>query len=693
MRGKILFFLIALSFQSYGQNKPYFLNQYLEYILETSSEEVDIQELTDELIFYSNNPFDINHASHSQLLKSPFFSTRQALEIIEHKKRFGPLISIYELQVISKINPSQLLLILPFVSILKSPVTLKENIRLGRHQILSLTETSIPNNNGQKRKTHPGSDSLSHYLGSNVYHNVRYKFDYQKRISWGLNLEKDAGEAMQIDIPKNKWVYDYHSMYFVLKGMGKIDNLQLGDYHANFGQGLTMSTGLSFGKSGLITSAKRSYVHFKPNRSLRENAFLRGIGISIKHQNLTFGSFLSMRKREGSVYLEYNPKDKSILKSTSSITEDGGYYRTASEYARKNTIRDFQTGGFLEYNTSILKVGFIHQFRKFNTYVLPQHNRFLSTSFIGNKYIKDGMYYDAVYRNVNVYGEVCYSPFNSSFGQLHGALISLHKSLDINVLFRNYHPQFISYQTNGFGEKSTTQNETGLYLGFNIYLNDIIKVVGYHDFFRHAKATTNLKAPSYGQDLWIEIQYKPNKTFLAYYRFRTESKKINGTEIPLTKIHTRKVARHRINTTFKLSNSLTLKNRIEWNEVRIVNKSSAGSMIYQDISYNPMNKSYSLSGRIALNQIDDYSNRIYTFEKAPLYDYPMFNHNFSGIRFYGILKFTTFTKTDFWLKYGYLQHHTLIHSIDKPYSIGSGLQETNGPTRHTFTIQIRQSFN
>ena len=51
--------------------------------------------------------------------------------------------------------------------------------------------------------------------------------------------------------------------------MGKLKSLQLGDYQASFGQGLTLNTGIAFGKSSIITNAKRNFNGFGAYRSLR----------------------------------------------------------------------------------------------------------------------------------------------------------------------------------------------------------------------------------------------------------------------------------------------------------------------------------------------------------------------------------------------------------------------------------------
>lgn len=155
-------------------------------------------------------------------------------------------------------------------------------------------EYITPKNLGQLKKEKLTRDSSAHYLGSGIYSNIRYQCKVKSQLEWGFNLEKDAGEKIEFNA-QSPLGYDYHSFYLSLKEIGKIRTIQMGDFQANFGQGLTLSTGLSFGKSGIITSTKRNFNGFKPYKSLRENAFLRGIAFAFQKHNFTIGTFLSQK--------------------------------------------------------------------------------------------------------------------------------------------------------------------------------------------------------------------------------------------------------------------------------------------------------------------------------------------------------------------------------------------------------------
>ena len=62
MRGKYwgLFILMVVWLEVNAQIDTDFINQYIEQMIEITDEDVDIQQLTDQLFYYINNPLNIN---------------------------------------------------------------------------------------------------------------------------------------------------------------------------------------------------------------------------------------------------------------------------------------------------------------------------------------------------------------------------------------------------------------------------------------------------------------------------------------------------------------------------------------------------------------------------------------------------------------------------------------------------------
>lgn len=676
-----------------AQTESEAINQFIERFIENTSDEVDIQQLASDLATYIDHPIDLNKADASELSSVPFLTTFQALEIIEHRNVFGDFISIYELQVLPSFEPDDIKNLLPFVS-LKSPTLkigdFKEIWNLGTHQILTLAETSTPRKKGSTIADTLTDMSINHYTGSSLYHNLRYRFDYKSNISFGINTEKDAFEPF---LTKNNPAgFDYYSYYFSLKNIGRLKAFQLGDFQANFGQGLTLSTGLAFGKSSIITNSKRNFSGFGAYRSLRENAYLRGTAASFQIKNMTLGAFVSYKKIDGNaIYSSDTSNLEGIgdLISTTNIQEDGGLHRTPSELADKDAIKDFQTGMYAEVKLPFGRVGTVNYLRKLNAPLQPSEQVYNKFNFRGDQYSKTGVYYDLMYRNFNVFGEVSHSSFNNSFAQVHGALLSLSNAIDISAVYRNYGKSFITLQSSGFGESSNAANEEGFYLGFESKLSRKFSLLGYYDLFKSKWLKSSLDAPSSGSDFWCELHYKPNKKFNAYYRYRTETKQSNATGEHLSALQFTTIQRHRIHFNYTVNKGIELRGRIETSSFEKQNVQSFGSMIYQDIIFKPFGSRLQLSGRAAYSAIDQFDNRMYSFEQVPLYDYPLFTHSFSGLRYYALARYKVKKGLDFWFRYAVNQVDVPLNSLEDHFTTGSGLEEISGNIKQTFTLQVR----
>ena len=690
MRFKVLLITLILTIlTSYGQTDFPELNRFIERYIENTEDEIDIQQFATDLSYFYINPLDLNKASLQDLLQLPFISPFQALEIVEHRNKFGDYLSIYELQVLNSFSVDEIRDLLFFATLNKNTVSLhfKDLVANGKHQIISLFETQRPRNKGQLIRDTIGDESdKNYYLGSSIYSNFRYRYDYRKNLSFGLNAEKDAGETFLG--PYNKQGFDYYSAYVSLTDIGRISTLNIGDFQANFGQGLTLSTGLAFGKSSIITNAKRNFTGYSAYRSLRENAQLRGVSTTLKLGEFSIGTFASRKKLDANMLNAQDTLDPEISFVTS-ITEDGGFHRTFSELEDKDAIIDNQLGLSLSYNLKRGQIGAVSTYRQFSAALSPNTLPYNAFSFTGTSYSKTGLYYDLVWRNINLFGETSLQSHQSAIATVNGALISLGRNLDLSLVYRNYPSAFISYQSNAFGESSNNQNETGFYAGFTAKLNKDFRLLGYYDLYQHHWLRFRTDAPSYGNDIWLELNYSPSKAFNAYYRFRTETKQENSNSTEVGQIVESTITRHRIHAKLKLTKHLELRNRAEWNTFSSDQTKSLGSYLYQDLVFNNQRGNWQCVARAAIGSIDEFENRIYSFENVPLYDYPLFTMTRSGFRSYLLIRYKASRNLNFWIRYGITKNPTDITSLNQNDTFGSGLNEVEGNHRNTFTFQLR----
>jgi hypothetical protein len=114
---------------------------------------------------------------------------------------------------------------------------------------------------------------------------VRLKAQVNPKISWGLNLENDAGEVFRFDVEKHKLGPDHSSLFFSYAGSGKIQRIIIGDYQAGFGQGLAFWKGMAFGKSANSVPVRKVRAGIRPYAGNNEFEFLRGFALELKLSN------------------------------------------------------------------------------------------------------------------------------------------------------------------------------------------------------------------------------------------------------------------------------------------------------------------------------------------------------------------------------------------------------------------------
>lgn len=679
----ICFYIIAV--EAFCQTDNEIINAYLERYIENTEDEVDMQQFIAELTHYIETPLNLNKASASELFQAVFLTPLQAMEILKHRQQYGDFISIYELQVLDRFDVNDIQAMLPFVSLkdARERFNLRKLWSNGEHMLLSLAEIKTPQSLGFAM----GDSGISRYMGSNIYNNLRYRFNAGRQLQFGFNAENDAGEPF---LKGNTLGYDYVSAYLGIKNLGAIENLQIGDFQANFGQGLTLSNGLAFGKSSIITQTKRSFNGFDTYRSLRENAFLRGCATILALGKWRVGVFASSKQIDANglaTDTSYTPVEFS------SIQEEGGFHRTANELADKDALRDQQFGLFTEFNHTLGKIGFVGTYRKFGGTITPAEQLYNQFRFNGDHYRKGGMYYDFYWNNINLFGEISTQDFEKQTAQTHGALIALGQKFSLTCLFRDYERGFIQYQTNGFGEGGNTQNEKGFYTGFDFKINQAWKILGYYDVFRNPWIGFRTSSPANGDDLWLEIEYKPSRAFSVYYRYRTETKLRNfESDENLNEVRSFTLTRHRIHASYQLTQALSIRTRAEWNVFTSALEKSYGSLFFQDIRYKPFGKPLQLIGRFALANIDDFNNRIYAFENVPLYDYPLYMHSRTGFRSYLMMRYMPTKNLNFWLRFAHNEDHIPLDALQQEIQTGSGLEQRSGNSQQTITLQIRYIF-
>lgn len=293
--GRILAFtlFLLLPFRPYAQSLL-LLEDNLEELAELTDPATWEDELQD-LAYLLDSPLDLNTATREQLEQFPFLTAQQVENIQAYVFLHGPMQSVYELMLVPEMNRRTAELLHPFVCVKsvdapKGFPSWKDIWRYGKHEMLARFDLPFYRRKGYEKD----------YLGTPLYHSLRYAFRRGEYVQAGFAAEKDAGEPFfALHDAKG---YDHYSYYVLLNNLGRLKTLALGTYRLDFGQGLVLGNSFGLGKSfSLATSDHRSR-GIRKHGSTGEYDYFRGLAATVQAaRRVEVSAFYSHRTLDGRV--------------------------------------------------------------------------------------------------------------------------------------------------------------------------------------------------------------------------------------------------------------------------------------------------------------------------------------------------------------------------------------------------------
>jgi hypothetical protein len=679
----VAFFIVIVAIRSSAQvvtaDPQSIIADILEDISSASEEEVDLDGLAEDLIFLTENPINLNATSQTELAKLIFLSDFQIASLLDYIKNQGEMLSIYEIQMVYGFDFKDVQRMLPFVTIRpsdKKPIT---GFKFGRSDMFvrakSLIETQkgytpIPENDPQ----------ASRYKGNKMSLYTRYTFRTQKNFQAGFVAEKDAGE--EFFSGSNPYGFDHYSFHAQLSDIGNLKTLVVGDFNAEFGQGLTLWTSASFGKSPDVMGYRKRGRGLLRSSSTNENQFLRGAGATVKYGKFYISAFGSYKKIDANI--SDSLIDGEVMFSSMPTS---GLHRTTNEIKNKKTLGEMVIGGNVNSSWKNVRMGataslvniqgaFEGSSQLYRQFEPPLKNR-----------LNIGTDISFALGNHLLYSEAATTAGHGA-GIIAGGLFRLHPLMNVSILGRSYAKDYSAYYTAALSEGTGSSNENGLLFAFNFKPIKHWEVSGYADYFASSWLRFNVSAPSRGHEYLIQASYSPrsNTSFNLRYRFKQKEKNVTIDTAQVRWLLPYNNQSLRFHCAFSPSRSIELKSRIEfsWYEIE-GSPSEKGLLLYQDVSFRPQSLPLVITARFAIFDTDGYNSRIYAYENDVLYSFSIPAYYSQGTRFYIIGKYSIGKKVDLWLRYAqtYFTNTT---------SIGSGLDLINGPTRSDIRAQIRLRF-
>ncbi|MBK8681597.1 MAG: hypothetical protein IPN31_06770 [Bacteroidetes bacterium] len=684
--------ILWITFQSisvtYAQINPAGDNIQTGDVLEQMVESEDLSEFDydtflEYLDFLKANPINLNNATLTELRNTRLLSEIQIRDLLQHKKYYGSLLNIYELQTISSFTLNDINRIKPYIIVQQNNSASIQNIFNeldgGKYQIYFRTSRIL-----QEQIGYSGDSTLSSpYLGDNYRIYTRFRYAYKNKLSYGITAEKDPGESFGDSYqPKG---FDFYSAHFFRRTNGFMKSLALGDYEVRIGQGLTIFNGFGLGKSIYSIAVRRTGPVLDPYTSVDENRFLRGAAATFGSDKLQATVFGSYKKIDANVSA-VDSVDSDIPSEVSSITYTG-LHRTVNEWEDKDAIKELITGADITYYNPLFSIGVSGNYTKLSAPLNKDISPYEIFDFNDDELLNLGVHYSVLLRNNLFFGETAMSE-NKKIATINGLVLSLDPKVDISIVHRYYDRAYQSLYANAFSENSTPQNEQGLYTGFEIRPKRAIKFSGYLDMYKNPWLEYDADAPTYGTDIIMQITYQPNKIMQTYLRFKTETSSLNADadfqgEIPhdiITNVIKRNI---RLHLEYKISQTITLRNRFEYVFYdQSFDSPEKGYILYQDVNYKPFNSPFAFYTRFAVFNTDSYDTRIYTYESDLLYAYSISNFSGHGTRTYIMIQYSPLRWLEFWFKIAN------THYTDRN-EIGSGNDLIYGNNKTDTRLQVR----
>ena len=685
------------------------LIEQVERLAEDSDDDIDYEDLLENYIFFSENPIDINSDDIKQLVELRLLNVFQYEELLKYRRYYGDFLFLDELEMVEGFDDLTLSIIRPLVMVGhdkdRDKLTLKKMARYGKHQILGRYEQVLEKQQGYL----PIDDSTllakpnSRYLGSPQKYQLKYTYNYRNKIRAGLVLEKDAGEMFFTDkvsdtiqalLGKNyKRGFDFIGFHLYAKDLGIVKAAVLGDYQLSFGQGLTLWSGMSFGKAGAGSSVMKQGRGITPKGSASEYGFMRGAAVTLGGGPFSGSVFYSHRWVDANVSVADSLENEAELISS---LQETGYHRTIGELLDRHAIRQQVIGGHLAYAIAHFEVGYTAQHTWLSTPLELKPSHYNQFYFQGKSLTNQGIDLKYVKGKYAVFGEIAMSYNNNAkvvepvetpqiqtalrqaqgpaFAGLVGLTIKPAGYLNFTVMYRDYGKSYQNLMSNAFGEGSRNQGQRGIYLGFEAAPAPYWNILAYADQFQFTWLTSQVNAPSLGHDYYLRVSHSFNRRTQAYLQFRSKTKMKNSTNAfvfshyPI--FYTKNTVRFNFN--YELGWDIHCSNKAEYAHYRNEDGTNEhGYFLCQDIAYKPNNQPFSLTFRYAIFDAKDYNARVYAYENDVLYSFSVPAMYGKGMRFYLLGKVKLFNSLTLYARIG-----RTIYSDRN--TVGTGLSQIEG---------------
>jgi hypothetical protein len=640
--------------------------------VDTDDENGDLESRYENLTLLIAHPLDLNKVTEESLRQFYFLTEKQIQQFLFYRKSQGNLLSVYELQAIPEFDQNTISYLAPLVKVVDADKNINASLidrifSKGNSYLMTRVETTV-----EKKQGYLTDDSTQRYLGSapRIFSRFRSAIPYDYSI--GLTFEKDAGEKMLWQPNDRKFGADFASAHLQLMNKGRIRNLVIGDYQAQFAQGVILGGAFGLGKGAeTITTSRRTNIGFVPHTSAGESGFYRGIALSYQiHSDFVLSPFVSWIKRDAT--LSMNETDTTI-----SAFQYSGSHRNVNEIARQRNSSETAGGVVLHYKKKSFDAGVMLQYVGFDFALQKDDKVYNQFAFAGSTNANSGMFYNYTINNFCLFAEIARTHQQGN-AIVTGIIGSLSSYFDLSILVRHYGKNYHSFYANPFSESTQPQNETGIYWGLKYKWNKRVSFASYVDLFRFPWLGFRRYTPSNGYEWLTRFNFQPSKKVSSFIQIRQESKARNLPDETIQYIVSKGTKTNYWASMSYAEGSLRLRTRIQYSTYTFDKKTSDGIVLLQGLGFE-FGK-FQFTGHYALFQTDDFDNRQYVYENDVYLAFSLPSYDGNGVRSMAMAEYKISKGLAVYVRYAksYYRGKT---------EIGTGTEKINGNTKNDVKFQ------
>lgn len=610
---------------------------------EEVAENEDWQDYLLELKELHEHPLNINTATYEQLSQLPFLTDEQIEDIHAYIYVHGEMKTLGELMLLPRLDGETRRRLRFFVYAGEAPKPKKGFFGRIRQEFNTRLDIPLYYRRGYMVDNGYRDDAL--------YHRMRYTLK-SNHLQAGLRIEKDSGERF----------YDSHGGYVLLKDVGRLHRLVVGDYRAGFGEGLVMGGGSWNIKSN---PTMRAQTGLRPMTGMSESGFLRGAAATLD----------AGRGWSVSAFASYQSVDATLTGQGDVKTfVTTGYHRTGAEKEKKHNTQSATAGANVDWHHGSLYVGATGYYQSFSRTLSPGDEAYRRIYPSGSHFGAMGVHYGYRWRDLVMAGETATNADRWGIATLNRLTYILSAQHRFTVVQRYYSSDYYSFHAAAMGESSRVQNENGVLVHWRGEPWGGWHFVAYADFFYHRWPTYGMTHSNQGQEVMGQATYTPDgrHEFMASYRWKNKETYDNPDP------------HHRAKAQWTFTPNVRWKVRAS--TVLHCSTSGAGVGVQALAQYALPHPALQWSATLAYAHTPDYQTRVYFYEPS-LYQ-TISNASLYGHCVHGALTARWTTCRDHLVIEG---RYTMLRFFDRTEQ-SSAMQTIYSPWKNDLQVQVRVKF-